>query len=464
MLRLGLLVAGLLPVLSFAGEFGGGVRLGISHTDNVYLVTSPDEIDDLIYQASPFLTYVHESSTLDANVQYTFDWFRYDEIEATSKYHRGEASLTGKFLQDSLQLEAGARRSQVLSDPDGVIPPGRLPLSGNLQDQDEWWVNPTLNRRLASVVTLNAGYRYSEILFDDSLAQDNTNQNANVAIENYSAGEGLTWALRYDWRRTDYEESILPWEYQQASAALGFWLNSKARIFASGGEESAWDDPLDAALADPFWEAGVAYSAGENLKAEFAAGERSFGSSWRGNVDYTFKRGSTSMSYNESPTTTGFNRGGGARNVLDPEDLDDFLDQPGNAERYISKRFQWDLSLNFRRTNVGLVIFDEDRSGRSSIDGTPLDDQTQTGTTASFSWQAGIRTEFVASGSIIDRESSDTNKSRFNSAGINVNYRLGTRSNISLGYQYSEQQPGKNSTNSQDYVANVVSLFFTYTL
>ena len=56
------------------------------------------------------------------------------------------------------------------------------------------------------------------------------------------------------------------------------------------------------------------------------------------------------------------------------------------------------------------------------------------------------------------------NKSEFAGAGLNVNYRLGTRSDLSLGYSYSEQQPRGESSSGRDYVANVVSLFFTYSM
>ena len=262
------------------------------------------------------MSFVHESPQLDANAEYAFDWYRYSDLKTTSNYHRGEASLTGRAWEDSLTAELGARRSQVLSDPDDVIPPGRLPLSGNLIDQDEWWFNPRLSRSLGSVVTLDANYRYSKIQFDDSLTQDNTNHTGNFGLENYSAGQGLTWALRYDWRRSEYEISA-PWENQQATAELGFWVNAKTRVFGAGGKESSWDNPFDPAMDDSFWEAGFAYSPSEKLSAEFAAGERSFGSSWRGRLDYTFRRGSTSLSYDESPTTTGFDRIGGTRSILE---------------------------------------------------------------------------------------------------------------------------------------------------
>ena len=459
----GLVLSVSLPSVSLGGEFGGGIKIGVSQTDNVFLVSSPDEIDDIVYQATPFLTFLHESPGLDANVRYSFDWYRYSDLDITSKFHKGEASLTSRVWQNSLTTEVGIRRSQVLSDPYDVIPPGSLPLSGNLVDQDELWIDPQLNRQLGGAVDLNAGYRYAKLRYDDPLVQNSDNHLANFGLDNYRSGSGLTWALRYEWRHTEYEVSA-PWEYQQALAELGFWANGSTRVFGSGGRESAWDKPLDPAMTDPFWEAGFAYSANENLIAEFAAGERSFGSSWRGKLDYTFRRGSTSLNYNETPTSTAYNQSGGPRPALDPDDLDEFLDQPGNAERYISKRFQWSLDLAFRRTDLRLSVFDEDRTGRTSADGVLRDDQSQTGVTADFSWQAGVRTEFVIFGSLIDQEIDSASKSRFTRAGINTNYRLGTRSSISLGYQYNEQKPRGETTNSRDYVANVVSLFFTYTM
>ena len=457
-----LALACLLPMSGLAAEVGAGIRVGASYTDNVYLSTAP-EIDDVIFQASPFFSLVHESPNWDANVDYTFDWYRYSDLKTTKNFHRGAVILTGKALQDSLTAELGGRRSQTLSDPDDIIPSGRLPLSGNLIDQDEWWFSPRLNQSLGGAATLGASYRYSRIQFDDRSRQDNTNHSGNFGIENYESSQGLTWALRYDWRRTEYENSV-PWEFQQAKAELGFWANASTRIFGAGGKESAWDDRFDPALADTFWEAGFAHSAGENLSMEFAAGERSFGTSWRGNLDYTFRRGSTSLSYNESPTTTGFNRSGGVRNVLNPDDLDDFLDRPGSAERFLTKRLQWDLNLEFRRSGVSLSLFDEDRSDRILADGTPIDDQHQTGIRMNASWQAGVRTTFGASGSLINRETGVGNKSEFKSAGLNANYRLGSRSDLSLAYSYSEQQPRGESTSSRNYVANVISLFFTFSM
>jgi len=444
-----------------AAEFGGSVTAGVSYTDNVLLFPSPGEVDDWIYRLSPEITFLHESPTLDANLRYRYEWYQYTELDTTSSYHMGEASVTGKTWQESLALELGALRSQVLRDPGFSIPGGRLPASGNLVDLDEIYANPRLERELGRAVSVIADYRYSENRYDDESIQNDTNQSARFVFDNYRNGQGLTWALRYDWRRTEYEASP-PWEYQQAGAELGFWFNTTTRLFASGGRESPWDDPFTPGLKDPFWEAGIAHTLGEDKTAEFAVGERSFGDSWRGRLDWQFRRGNTSVSYAETPTTTGFRSSGGRRNALDPDDLDDFLNVPGSAERYLSKRLQWNLDLDFRRTSLALVLFDEDRSGRIDTDGTPLSDQTQQGAILEFTWQAGARTEFRARGTIISRDDGEDAEADFYGAGLSATYRLGSRTELVLSYEYTEEQPEGENSSVTDYVANVASLLFTY--
>ena len=222
-------------------------------------------------------------------------------------------------------------------------------------------------------------------------------------------------------------------------------------------------------MTDPFWEVGFAHNAGEHLSAQFAIGERSFGSSWRGSVDYAFRRGSVTLTYAETPTTTGFSR---TDLVFDPTDIDDlvdfddFLNAPGGAERFLQQRLQLGMNLAFRRSGLNIVLFDEDRTGRTNADGTLLGDQSQTGARVDFNWQAGPRTAFEAWGSIADREFDIGSESRFVGAGLRVNYTIGSRTELAISYGYTDQQPrgaGAGPT-GRDYVANVVSLLFTFTI
>ena len=173
------------------------------------------------------------------------------------------------------------------------------------------------------------------------------------------------------------------------------------------------------------------------------------------------------LSYVETPTTTGFNQTSGRPIVLDPDDpddLDEFLDTPGSAERYLSKRLQWNANLEFRRLNLSFAVFDEDRSDRIRDDGTPLEDQSQRGAFANMTWEAGARTDLYAGGSVTRQEFGNDSRSDFYRVGIGANYQLGARTELSLDYSYNKQEPKGQSPFGRDYVANVVSLFLTYTM
>ena len=443
-------------------DLEAGIVLGVSHIDNVFLAPPPDEVDDIVYRVSPFIQYSRESQRLDTRLDYVLNWYDYSDTGLSSTFHTGTASVTAKALQNGFTLELGARRMQVLSDPDGVIPDGLLPLSGNLTDRDEFWGNPRLTRELGQSVTFEADYRYTFGRYGDRFQEDR-NQQATVKVENYRAADGLTWALSYDWRRTDYEISE-SWEYQRATAELGYWTSASTRLFAAGGEESAWDEPFDAALADPFWEVGFSYKSGDKVTAEFAGGERSFGTSWRGDIDYTFRRGRMALSYVEGVSTTGFSRVTLTVDEGRPGELDDFLNQPGSAERFLQKRLQWTLDLSGRKTSFLLRVFNEDRTDRVTADGGTRADQSQAGVRVDVSWRAGARTTLIVDGALGERENGDLGESRFTAGGLAADYQIGRRTSLTLSYRYTEEQPRGTASLGRDYVSNMVSLLLTFSI
>jgi uncharacterized protein (PEP-CTERM system associated) len=397
---------------------------------------------------------------LDANVIYQYDWYEYSDLDTTSSFHVGSATFVGKALEEDLTIELGGRRRQVLSDPDDVIPGSRLPLSGGLTDRDELWIYPRLRRSLGTSVTFDAAYRLMEGRYDDDLFQDDTNQQVTVALDNYRAEQGMTWALRYNGQKTEYDLSPT-WERQEALAELGWWLSGKTRIFASAGKETPWDELTDPKMTESIWEAGFAYVSGDKISAELAVGDRSFGSTIRAKLDYTFQNGNMAVTYDEIPTTVGLDTALRQAPALDPDGVNDFLTGPGTAESYIRERLAWDLGLQLRQFDIGASVFSEDRTNRLLADGSTLGDQKQDGILATLGWQAGARTQIQFRGRVVDREFSNVNKSRFTGFRVDVNYRLGVRSTLTLSYDRAEQEPDDTTPAGRAYESNIVSLLFT---
>ena len=453
------------PATAEGLDITGTIRAGIANSDNIFLLPPPDEVEETTYIISPQLNLDYSNQRIVSLVRYQYDWFKYSDLDTTNEFHRYDARLDSTLIEDALFLDLGASRSQSVVDPDAVVPPGGLPISNNLADRDEYFANPRLDKTFGQAVSMLLDYRYADIRYrgrDSESAtqiQNNTNQSANFQLENYARGQGLTWALAYEWRETEYDLS-LPWEYRRANAELGVWAGSNMRIFASGGKESAWDDPVDRSLQDEFWETGFAYQNGERASAEFAAGERSFGSSWRGRLDWNFRRGNLQLSYAETPTTYGvnsFSRG----NLIDPEEPNDYLAFPGRSERFISERGQVSLRLDFRRTSFTVRAFDETRTGRFTDDGTQLEDESQRGVSAAMEWQPGSRTEIAALGSLSNRENESGDNVDFITGIISASYSVGSSVGITIAYQYAKQEPEEGSIGN-DYVSNIVSFYVTY--
>ncbi|MEX2495898.1 MAG: TIGR03016 family PEP-CTERM system-associated outer membrane protein [Woeseia sp.] len=453
-----------------AAEFGADVRAGITHTDNVALATV-DEESELVYSLTPSFYLTHEASRLSTNANYQLQAYRYRDIGETEVYHQYNANVRAVLVPEMFFLDVGGNRTQSIRDPEQRIPQSNLPISGNRQDRDQYYAAPSFQYAFGPSVRTQASYRRTWIDYSDSdrigsvgsfRSQGNEQSDGNFSIDNYAQGQGFSWALRYDHQRTEYDEETVPWEYQQAVAEVGYWVGGNTRLFASGGKESAWDTPLDSSLEDTLWEAGLSQQMGERLSAEIAAGERSFGRSWRGSLDFQFRRGSTSLSYAETPTTEGRNRF--RRSALGEDELpDDFLSRPGSAQRFISNRLEWRLNLDFQRTNLTFALFDVDRTDRTQIDGTPLDDESQRGASVTASYRVGARTDLSLRGSRSEREFRDGDKSDLTRASAAVDYRLGARTSLTLQYQHSKEE-GESPFFSRNYDANNVSLFVTRTL
>src|SRR5690606_35007984 len=148
------------------------------------------------------------------------------------------------------------------------------------------------------------------------------------------------------------------------------------------------------------------------------AGERSYGSSRRGRLDLSFRRGRTALTYTEAATTTARDRF--RSGLLQPDAQEDYLFVLGRLERYISKALRWSLDLELRRTNLTLTLFDEARGQRAEADGTPPGDETQSGAYVYATWRAGARTELLATGRHVRREFGAGSESDLNLALVGI--------------------------------------------
>jgi len=448
-----------------AGEFEPNVSVGVTRTDNVTLVpVGPESANVVVLR--PGFTYTQDSSKLSADVAYRMDAYRYQERGNSEIYHVLDADLSLAMVPDRLFLDFGGSRSQAIIDPEGTISFDNLAITNNRVNRDDLSVGPSFQVPVGDNVLVNGDLRRTFVRYANQLAtvgalKDYESDAAGLSVDNYRKGVGISWAARYVHQNVDYSEPLVSsYRYQQAYAELGYWVSEGTRLFVAAGKESPWDRPLDSSLSDSFWEAGVVRQAGERFRAELALGDRSFGSSWRGKLDYNFNRGNTTLSYNETPTTSANDRFSGG-SLLDPEQPNDYLFRAGSAERYISKRLQWSLNLKWERYDVSVALFDEARDDRTQVNGAPLANERQSGANFSAAWRPGTRTELHLRAMRADRRFADGKESDLAATAAGVTYRLGRQMRLSFELERREQVAA--ATPALSYHENLASVVFTHT-
>ena len=444
---------------AYAAEIEPSVTLGLTHTDNVRNETV-DGLSETIYRVEPSLVLTHETERITVDIDYLLQAFQYEKLSENEVFQQYDAVFRSDIVPESLYMEFGGSRSQTIVDPEQALPVNNLSFVNNRQDRDEYYVQPGFQFGLGGNATVQGVYRNSWIENNGNGLQDAKLQSGQLSIDNYRRGQGLTWALRYGWALVKNDESP-PWENQQAVAELGFWISGNSRVFASGGKESDWDTPFDPTLEATIWEVGFSHQVGERIRAEFAAGERSFGASFRGSLQVTFRRGSTELTYNQQPMAQALSpfRTGGFR---DPLRFDDFLNRPGSAELFINERLEWRTALNFQRTRIGFGIFDDRRTRRSTGDGSALLDQEQRGVNARVSYRLGSKTTLALGGSLRELDFGDGGTADFLNATFGVDYRLGEQTSIMIEYSYVDLDgQGESRQVRRDFISNTSSLLIT---
>lgn len=441
------------------------IAIGLAHTDNLTLAADDPE-RQTVYQLFPALALRQESTRLTSDVSVRVEHYRYDERKDGDTYQTVDASSSLALDPDNFFLELAATRQQSIRDPEQPIARSNLAVTTNRTDRDDYYVGPRFQYPFGDNGTLSGSFgrnrtRYDE---DDSttfLIADFETDTATLALDNYRKERGFTWAFRYDTEKTDFGLPV-EWEYRQAAVELGSWVGNGLRVFAAGGKESAWDTPLDPSLEDSFWEVGIAKRGGADLLLELAAGERTFGTSRRASLDYTFGRGRTLLRYTEQPTTERRDpsSGLGVSELLGGS-LGDLLERPGEAQRFLLNRFDWTLSFDLRRTQIALTAFDETREERAGLDGTPLPDEAQKGGSIAVSWALGTRTSVELRAEKARRDFADSGEQDLELASIGAERRLGART--TLGLFLSRAKEEGESTGFSNYEADLISLLLTRT-
>ena len=440
-----------MPVVSIAApwEYGVNVDVGVIYTDNVFLANDGLEESETVFTIAPEFFLTKASDRLNANLRYRPEAYFYSEYDdANDVFHVLDAGLTAALVKERLFLFLSAVNYQSIITPEGHLPTSNLPISANRVDSSVIEARPYWQQRIGQA-TLLLEVGYTRLEYDDDLLQSSNERYGRFRLNNHERRQGIAWGLEYRDRRVEYDISS-PWEFQRAALDLGFWINGTARIFAVGGVETSFDNYDEPNMDADFWEAGIQYTPNQRMNLELATGERSYGTSYRGDFSYTLRRGTISATYDEGPSVRS-ELAFEYRPIEDTDDLDNILDEPGATDRFLRRRGEIRASIELSKSDLTLRIFSEKREQRTTEDGIPLNDEDYAGAAIRWSWNVGTKTT-LGLGADISQRNQETRRDEFLRWQIDVAYNFSQKTSVRLEAVQSRQDDKNSGT--FDYTEN----------
>lgn len=435
-------------------DFGVNIDWGVIFTDNIFLENDGFEESETVYTISPEIYLTTDGDRVDAEIRYRPEAYFYQtNDDANGVFDVVDATMTTAVVRDRLFLLLNASKFQSIISPVIGFPTSNIPISQNRVDSRVLEARPYWEQRVASADLLIEA-AYIDVAYDDEFIQDNIIKLGKFELNNIERQQGITWGLRYEYIRSEYEVS-LPWEYQIAEASLGYWVSGSTRLFVSGGAETDIDNLLEPNLDQDFWEAGFQY-ASRRMNLELAAGERFYGTSYRLDFEYQLRRGTTTLEYSETPTT-GAQLPLGTRPITDETgDLDGILDEPGRSDRFLRKRLDWTTTIASSKSTFTFRLFAEIRDDRRTGLGIPLPDEEFAGVAVRWAWRMGDKTTLGIGGDLARREDElvDDDLRRYY---VDLEYRFNQRFSVRSEVVHSSQEG--EEVGEFDYTENQLRIF-----
>lgn len=456
-------------------EFEPFLEVIATYTDNVFLAFDGDETDDFVGQVNPGISISKDEGRVTADVNYRLQTVSFaSESDLDAVYHQLDAVTGLEIAPRRLFVDLDASVDQSVVNPSIAIPASNVVATQNLGDVFTGNVNPYFIQPIGNRALLRLDYTYGVGVYDGfgietfSNVDDFTQDRASFYLGSGDQETGLEWSLTYDYQNVDYE--IVPdYRFERAGVAVAIPIGSNFRLVALGGRESDLIVSTDLGGTDSdFWEAGFRINAGRDSLLELRAGERFFGTSFFGNLQFSGRRFSASVLYRENPTTSALDSLGAPIAPFSVEDsaplfpddptLEDIVVQPIRAEVYVAKNLQARFEVALARTLFFMTYADEERDFAETnafLEGI-ADDQESATLGADYNIGSQSTLGLAATWTRFGFGFTDA-ETEILFATLSVQRQLGQRADLRLSYRHAIQE-STSASDFGEYTENAIDL------
>jgi uncharacterized protein (PEP-CTERM system associated) len=390
-------------------------------------------------------------------------------------YANGSTTLIDNLLKVDARGRAAQNEVFFYGGPDN-------PSAGNGATNTYYFysVSPTLSRRLKNGSPASLRYTFDEVRNSENTtsvagngfnsnngALSNSTSEALVATLSNPRSSQITWRWAGNYRKVQYSDrdfivigtgpnrTIVPREdtlLRSASLTSGYRIDRRWQVTGTYGWE--WNDfqtSNSANTGGQAWKIGVNWTPSSRTSVGLGMGDRFFGKTPSLNISHRRKRSQFTASYNRGITF--------ARDIR----TQDNLFNPGNnfdtslntQSPIIEERFTLGYTYSGRRATLstsGNYSHQEEedtgetatyRGFNASVSPNFSRIYTVTGT---LSWYEDQPQDYFGNPNVIGT----TEPAAVWSADVQVSRQLSERLNLSLGYQYTDQQPGDSFDGYQE--------------
>jgi hypothetical protein len=277
--------------------------------------------------------------------------------------------------------------------------------------------------------------------------EDSDTNAVSAELGSPAAARGFSWRASGGYTLTEFDEAD-EFEYARVAFDVGVPVGYRTRLTAQVGEESdIGEDTTAGGLDSTFWFVGILWEPSDLQSLEARVGERFFGTAYEVHWRRRGSRGEVGLDYTEEPTTSS--------GVLSSEGA--FV--PGSRPNaggldnrvFLQKRLSALATYELVRSSIEARIYSDRREFQDVGGGT----ESRYGVVLSYDWDFAPRTRLGATARWEQRDLESDRQDDEGGFGVSVTRELSRTLSAVLSFDHYL----RNSDGSDDYRANLVSLF-----
>ncbi len=356
-----------------AGGAGGGFGLG----GGFGVGGAGSKKSDLITQINPGVTVSGTGQRFNLNAQYMMNNLIFARNnDFTRIRHMLNADANTEIIRDLFFVEGNALIAQQNIGLLGPQTDSNIFATGNRATIQVYSVSPYLRYRFQNFASTEIRYTRSIVEGGIFGFRDSQRNSFQLGLNSGSSFTKLTWGLNYSNQMVHLSGVDRDIEFERSIANFRYHLTRRLSLTSSGGYERNSFVSIRGQTSLPTWTAGFIWSPNRRTNVQFSAGQRFFGDTYLGEINYSKRLLNVRVLYAEDITT--FNQQAGAfgafgaldANILGGLGLQNLLGLTNFLTNrvFLQKRFNATVALNGSRNDLSLNLFSISRTPYSSAD------------------------------------------------------------------------------------------------